>query len=110
MKLHLIFPVILFSLCATTFALDQITTDASGVGKTKEEALLDAKKNAARDVIKTLLSSQIEIDSFTAKENEFICKIIGNLKNWTTLSDSISSDGLFNIKIRQTFPKTVIKN
>jgi hypothetical protein len=44
MKLHLIFPVILFSLCATPFALDQITTDASGVGKTKEEALLNAKK------------------------------------------------------------------
>ena len=110
MKLHLIFPVILFSLCATPFALDQITTDASGVGKTKEEALINAKKNATRDVIKSLLSSQIEIDSFAAKENEFICKIIGNLKNWTTLSDSISSDGLFNIKIRANFPKkTVIK-
>lgn len=109
MKSHLFFPVILFSLCATPFALDQITTDASGAGKTKEEALLDAKKNATRDVIKSLLSSQIEIDSFTVKENDFISKIIGNLKNWTLLSELKDSDSLFKIKIRANFPKKLIK-
>jgi hypothetical protein len=110
MKPYLIFPVILFSLCAAPYALDQITTDASGVGKTKEEALLDAKKNAARDVIKTLLSSQIEIDSFTAKENYFISKVIGNLKDWKLLSETKNSDSLFKTAIRVNFPKkSVIK-
>lgn len=109
MKLHLIFPVILFSLCATPFALDQITTDASGVGKTKEDALLAAKKNATRNVIKTLLSSQIEIDSFAAKENDFISKVIGNLKSWKLLSESKNSDSLHKIIIRANFPKNSVK-
>jgi len=109
MKSHLFFPVILLSLCVTPFALDQITTDASGVGKTKEEALLDAKKNATRDVIKSLLSTQTEIDSFTEKENDLFSKIIGNLKNWTLLSESKDSDSLFKIKIRANFPKKMVK-
>ncbi len=109
MKSHLFFPVILFSLCATSLALDQITTDASGVGKTKEEALLAAKKSATRNVIMTLLSSQIEIDSFTAKENDFISKVIGSLKDWKVLSESKESDSLFKIKIRANFPKNSVK-
>ncbi len=109
MKLHLIYPVILFSLSVTTFALDQVTTDASGTGISKEDAILAAKKNATRNIIKTFLTSQIEIDSFTAKEDEFLSKVIGNLKNWELLSESKIPDSVFQISIRANFLKNQIQ-
>lgn len=109
MKLHLIYPVILFSLSVTTFALDQVTTDASGTGISKEDAILAAKKNATRNIIKTFLTSQIEIDSFTAKEDVFLSKVIGNLKNWELLSESKIPDSVFQISIRANFLKNQIQ-
>lgn len=109
MKRYLLFLLIFLPLCTTSFAVGQICIEGDGTGITKDEALNAAKINATRIAIKKFLTSQIEVDSFSAKENPFISKVIGDIKNLEIVSESKISHSLFQIKIRVTFLKNSIQ-
>lgn len=108
MKWLMFFPFVVLSFFATPSALNQVTVDGFGTGIAREDALIAAKRSAVVNAIKSLLSSQIEIDSFTAKEDECISKTENLLKEWEILSEEKISDSLYEIKLKANLSKPSI--
>lgn len=107
LKQSFIFAFILLSF-SSTFSLDQISIESTGNGTDRENALQNAKKNAADKVIRSMLTTQIEIDSFTANKSVCISKIAKELKNLEILSEAINGT-LYEIKIKSTISEKIVR-
>jgi hypothetical protein len=90
-------------------ANEDITVQGEGWGTSKEDALLQAKRNAVEKGIGTVLISHTEIKNFELQKDIILTKTVGSVRNYSILKDKKSSDGSFYIQISAQVSVTDIK-
>jgi hypothetical protein len=102
---------VLIALCAAAAAASDagdIIAQGVGVGGNEAEALMAAKRDAVEKGIGTVLLSQTEIENFQLKRDQVITKTIGAVKNYETISQKTSADGLIEITITATLSRSTM--
>ncbi len=106
----LLTPLFLFALWTSVSGQDDIFVEGSGESANRDEALMAAKRDAIEKGIGTILLSQTEVENFMVKRDMVITKTIGAVKKYEILSESKSSDGLVQIKIKAQLSKTAMRD
>lgn len=101
--------ILVLTLSSLLFGQDTISAGGFGEGVNRDEALMAAKRDAIEKGIGTILLSQTEIENFQVKRDLVVTKTIGAVKNYDVISETKSSDKLFQIRIRATLSKTAMK-
>lgn len=70
-----------------------------GIGSSKQDALLQAKRSAVEEGIGVVLSSQTEVENFILQKDRVITHTVGAVRNYKILKEEQRSDE-FYIKIR----------
>ncbi|MBD3322174.1 MAG: hypothetical protein GF350_13835, partial [Chitinivibrionales bacterium] len=87
---------------------EDIIAEGFGQGINRQEALMAAKRNAVEKGIGMILLSQTEIENFQLKRDQIITKTIGAVKSYDIISETKSSDNLFEIKIKAVLSRTTM--
>jgi hypothetical protein len=104
-----VLPLIILLTASFVFAQDNLTADGTGLGANKDEALMAAKRDAVEKGIGMVLLSQSEIENFQLKRDIVITKTAGTVSAYTVLSETKTSDGLIEIKIRAQLSRTAMR-
>lgn len=88
---------------------EEITADGQGLGANKDEALMAAKRDAIEKGIGMILLSQTEIQNFMVQRDLVVTKTIGAVKSYQTLSESQTSDKLYEVKIRAILSRSAMR-
>jgi hypothetical protein len=111
MKNVVAFLLFIFSFNTLIFAQDEeIIAEGTGLGANSDEALLAAKRNAIEKGIGTILLSQTEIENFMVKKDQIITKTMGSVKRYEKISETKTSDGLYEIRIKAVLSKSSLSS
>jgi hypothetical protein len=102
-----LFTLLIFS--TIVFAQDALTTEGTGIGGNRDEALIAAKRDAVEKGIGMILLSQTEIENFQLKRDIVVTKTIGTVSKYDIISETKNSDGAVEIKIRARLSKTAMR-
>ena len=80
-----------------------------GWGASKNDALLQAKRNAVEKGIGTLLISHTEIQNFELQKDVILSKTVGSVKRYTLLQEKQAGDGSFFVEINAVVSMSGIK-
>ena len=80
-----------------------------GYGNTKDEALLQAKREAVSSGIGTLLTSETEVENFRQNKDVVLDKTVGAVEGYKILAEA-TDDGRFHVKIRAEVSMDSIKH
>jgi hypothetical protein len=112
MAVRLFSAITLISLVAFSPLLgadEELTAEGTGMGITREEALISAKRNAVEKGIGTILLSQTEIENFQMKKDQIITKTVGTVKKYEVISESQGTDGAYTIKIKALLSRSALR-
>lgn len=101
------FAVLLLS--SFTFAQDALTTEGTGIGVNRDEALMAAKRDAVEKGIGMVLLSQTEIENFQLKRDIVVTKTIGTVSQYEIISETKTSDGNIEIRIKAQLSKSAMR-
>ncbi len=87
-----------------------ITVEVDGLGSNKNDALLQAKRAAVEKGIGTVITSETEIKNYMLQKDVILTKTVGSVKKVDILSESPTSDGLYEVKIKAIVSVASIKN
>jgi hypothetical protein len=82
---------------------------ATGLGANREEALINAKRNAIEKGIGTLLISQTEVENFQLKRDQVITKTMGSVQDYSVLNEAQQPDGSFEVTITARISKSSMR-
>ncbi|MBN1757214.1 MAG: hypothetical protein JW863_02785 [Chitinispirillaceae bacterium] len=91
------------------FAQDDLTTEGTGIGVNRDEALMAAKRDAVEKGIGMVLLSQTEIENFQLKRDIVVTKTIGTVSKYEIISETRNSDATIEIKIRAQLSKSAMR-
>jgi hypothetical protein len=77
-----------------------ISVDSEGYGNTKEEALLQAKREAVEKGIGTVLVSQTEVKNFMLQKDVVITQTFGAVRRYDVQQEEQLPDAVWHIRIR----------
>lgn len=104
------FLILFFTSLPNAEAVDShVTVQAEGLGASRQDALLQAKRMAVEKGIGTVLISQTEIKNFELQKDIILTKTIGSVRKYTILKDTQANDGAFFIEISATVSLSDIK-
>ena len=85
-------------------AEENITVEAEGYGSSRQDALLNAKRNAVSEGIGTVLVSETEVKNFMLIKDVVLTKTIGAVKRYTVLTEEEQPDNneIYYIRISAT--------
>lgn len=86
-----------------------MTVEAEGTGSTRQDALLNAKRNAVEQGVGTLLISQTEIENYQLKRDIVLSRTIGAVHQMAILTEKTRADGSTWVKIRADVSTAAIK-
>lgn len=89
---------------------NDITVQAEGVGISKKDALLKAKRNAVEKGIGTVLISHTEVNNFELKKDIILSRAMGSVKQYDILQEKTESDGSVFIRINALVSLASIKS
>ena len=98
MYLYILFLLFIFPICSHSEMSRKVTV--TGVGATKDSALLDAKKKAISIGLGTFISSETVIENFMLKHDQIIAKSKGFVTDVKILSQKKTKDNQVQLKIR----------
>lgn len=75
------------------------TITVEGIGSSKKDALLEAKRSAVEEGIGVILSSETEVENFTLQKDKVITQSFGAVKSYKLLKEEKRGDD-FYVKIR----------
>ena len=75
------------------------TIEVDGIGNTKKDALLQAKRSAVEEGIGVVLTSQTEVENFMLKKDRVITQSVGSVKSYSLLKAEQKGQEWF-VKIR----------
>jgi hypothetical protein len=84
------------------------TVVVEGVGSSKQEALLQAKRAAVEEGIGVMLSSHTEVENFVLKKDKIITQSFGAVTKYTLLKENHKGD-TWQVKIKATVSLDSIK-
>jgi hypothetical protein len=87
---------------------DDITVEADGYGISKNEALLNAKRQAVGSGIGTFLISETEVKNFMLRKDLILTRTVGAVKSYQLLAESRDGD-TFSVKISAVVSMADIK-
>jgi len=76
------------------------TVDSEGIGNTRDEALLLAKREAIEKGIGTMLVSQTEVKNFMLQKDVVITQTAGSVRRYDVLLEQHLPDGTWQVQIR----------
>lgn len=79
-----------------------ISVDSEGYGNTKEEALLQAKREAVEKGIGTVLVSQTEVKNFILQKDVVITQTFGAVRRYDVQQEEQLADATWHIRIKAT--------
>ena len=106
---RLLFAFLFFLLSGTLSAQDNFIAEGTGLGANRDEALMGAKRDAIEKGIGMVLLSQSEIENFQLKRDIVVTKTIGAVSKYDIISESRTSDGLIEIKIKAQLSKSAMR-
>jgi len=86
-----------------------ITVTVDGLGISKSDALLQAKRTAVEKGIGTVLISQTEVENFEVKKDIILTKTTGAVKRYNILNEEKQTDGAYFVKIKAVVSLDSIK-
>jgi hypothetical protein len=105
-----IFLMLFFTSLLNAEAIDgDVTVQAEGLGSSREDALLQAKRSAVEKGIGTVLISQTEIKNFELQKDIILTKTIGSVRKYDILRNKQTNDGTFFVEIRAIVSLSDIK-
>lgn len=103
MRILLLLLCFLFPYDATVVEAVQSTGDKTiiteGLGSSKQDALLQAKRSSVEEGIGVVLSSETEVENFTLQKDRVITQSFGAVKNYKLLKEEKRGDDYY-VKIR----------
>ncbi len=106
---HLVF-IVATMMSSVCFAEENVVAEGVGQGVNREEALMAAKRNAVETGIGTVLLSRTEVENFMLKRDQIITKTMGSVRSYDVLSETKTTDGLFEIKINAVLSRSSMHN
>jgi hypothetical protein len=100
-------------LAAPAFAQQQmgdIKVDTEGIGISRKDALLNAKREAVETGIGTILISQTEIKNYELQKDVILTRTLGSVKSYDLLEEIRRPDKTVFVKIRATVALASIKD
>jgi hypothetical protein len=85
-----------------------ISVEVDGIGRTSEEAMINAKRAAVEKGIGTVIQSETEIKNFMVNKDVVLTRTVGAVKSVTTLSEKKAADGTIEVKIKAMVSKQQI--
>lgn len=104
-----VFFVFLFCILSPGVSFADQDVIVEGYGKTRENALLHAKREAVAQGIGSILTSETEVENFILKKDLVITKTLGSVKRVTILEQRNEGDGSYYVKIQATVSEDSIK-
>ncbi|MEN8143245.1 MAG: hypothetical protein ABFQ82_06570, partial [Thermodesulfobacteriota bacterium] len=96
MKINIVLiPVMVFLMAVAAYGMGlegDVTIEAEGVGGSKAEALLAAKREAVSSGIGTILISETEVENFTLKKDVVLTRTIGAVRSYKVLDEKREGD------------------
>ncbi|MBU0483424.1 MAG: hypothetical protein KKB30_02785 [Proteobacteria bacterium] len=105
-KILLAITIIFFLASPVLGGITMISGD--GYGNSKNEALLQAKREAVSSGIGTLLISETEVNNYMLQKDLILTRTVGAVKSYKIIDES-KDDGLFHVKIRAEVSMDAIK-
>ncbi|MBN1575271.1 MAG: hypothetical protein JW913_01870 [Chitinispirillaceae bacterium] len=109
MHKRIILPLLLLLFSTTLLAQDDFTTEGTGIGVNRGEALMAAKRDAIEKGIGMVLLSQSEIENFQLKRDIIVTKTVGTVSKYDIISEVRNSDATITIKINAQLSKTAMR-
>jgi hypothetical protein len=100
-----------FAVCIQTLQAqnEQMKITATGHGANRQEALINAKRNAIEKGIGTILISQTEVENFQLKRDQVITKTMGSVQDFSVENESQKPDGSYDITITAVISKSSMR-
>lgn len=92
--------LLVFLLSYSSAIASTIEVEGQGLGVTRAQALLEAKRDALSKGIGQVLVSQTEVENFMVKRDHILTKTMGHVKSFKKLSENQGPDQVWSIKIR----------
>jgi hypothetical protein len=90
--------------------MGDITVDAEGIGISREDALLKAKREAVETGIGTVLISQTEIKNYELQKDVILTRTLGSVTSYELLEEIRKPEKTVFVKIRATVALASIKD
>ncbi len=95
-----LFIIVLILNFSLIFAQDEKEVVVTGLGKTEEEAILQAKREAVREGLGVFISSETVVENFMLKYDKITTRTYGFVKKYEILSKTTTPDNLIEVKIK----------
>jgi hypothetical protein len=109
MRFASILPIGILIAFSMVFSQEGLEIEGSGEGADLDLALLAAKRDVIEKGIGAILLSQVEIENFQLKRDLVITKALDAVKSYSILSQSKSSDGQIQIKMKAVLLKNILR-
>lgn len=96
--------VLLFAITGFLFAQD-LTSEATGYGVSKSDAITQAKREALAQGIGQMLTSATEVENFMVKRDVILTQTMGHVKSFTVLKETQGPDGAWEVRIKAVVGK-----
>lgn len=93
--------LLLAIVCGNVYAKD-IIAEGQGFGATKNEALLQARREALATGIGQFLTSSTEVENFMVKRDFILTNTMGHVKSVQVLKEVQGADGVWEVRVRAT--------
>lgn len=93
----------------SAFSIEDSTVLVEGYGNTRDEALLDARREAVAQGVGVLLTSETEVNNFILQKDVVLTKIMGSVKNVTILEERKRDKDTYYVKIKAVISEESIK-
>ena len=90
-------------------AVESIVAQGTGLGANRDEALINARRNAVETGIGQVLLSQTEIENFMLKRDMIITKTVGTVTGYEILSEKTTPDNLVEITIKASLSRSALR-
>lgn len=86
-----------------------VTVMVEGIGVSRDDALLAAKRNAVEQGVGIVLIAETEVKNFALKKDVILTRTVGSVKRYDVLKETSLQDGSVYIKMRAVVSLAAIK-